>query len=437
MNRQQVRGLEEWLEHIAQVHPREIELGLERIRAVAQRLELGRPAKTVITIAGTNGKGSSAIGLTRVLGDSGARVACYTSPHLERFNERYLFNLDGTECLAEDSALCEAFERIEQARGSISLSYFEHATLAALLLFGACELDYAVLEVGLGGRLDAVNLIDADLTVISSIDLDHQEWLGNDREAIGREKAGILRPAVPLFYGEAAIPNSVAARSSELNCELILRDRDFSLTETEGNRFDFHGRHVRCSLAELSIPHASAALVLVISEWLELSVEAAARSLESLRIPGRLEQRMGPGGQPVLLDVAHNPAAARLLASRLAELVARQQPARVACLLAVLADKDVEGIVSALVEHIDIWYISQVEGPRALTAGETQHRVQKLLDDSSWAGELPAVSSYSSVSEAFRQAMVDLGEQDLLLVVGSFLTVANVRRVTAANESRG
>ncbi len=219
--------LADWLAWQETLHPNVIDLGLERVASVASRMGLGRPANTVITVAGTNGKGSCVALLESILDAAGYRVGVYSSPHLLRYNERV--RVCGQE--VDDAALCAAFERIDQARGATSLTYFEFGTLAALEIFAQADLDVAVLEVGLGGRLDAVNIVDADVALITSIDIDHVEWLGPDRESIGREKAGILRPAMPAVYGEADPPRSVLAQAESLAAPLHCLERDYRYSE--------------------------------------------------------------------------------------------------------------------------------------------------------------------------------------------------------------
>ena len=458
-------NLSQWLDHIAAVHPQNIELGLGRIHQVALRLGLGRPAATVFTVAGTNGKGSTAVAIEAILLASGLRTGCYLSPHIERFNER--FRINGVDC--DDAAICAALARverarIEQARGEISLSYFEFATLAALALFNDANLgaglDAAILEVGLGGRLDAVNIIDADVAVITNIALDHEAWLGNTREAIGAEKAGILRPAAPLVYGEAELPESIARRARELAAPLYLSGRDFGIEREHGawcwwgskagkqDRLD--GLELPEPLPETSTSTSTATAThsLELPGLLPDSLTAMATAIQAVRcsplpvsgaairaaqriratqphggLPGRLEMRRDAGsGLPVLLDVAHNPAAAGRLAAGIAELRG-SIGGEVAVVLAMLADKRIEGFAAALGPLVDVWYIAGIDEPRAMTPQEQARRLRQCLPDAD-------IAMLESVPEAWRAAT--RSEAKLVVVTGSFHTVAAVRHLTAA-----
>ncbi|MHB8822064.1 MAG: bifunctional tetrahydrofolate synthase/dihydrofolate synthase, partial [Pseudomonadaceae bacterium] len=314
------RGLVDWLSYLEQLHPSTIDMGLERVREVAQRLGLGRPARKVITVTGTNGKGSSCAFIASLLQAQGLSVGVYASPHLLRYNERV--RIGGLE--ADDDALCEAFEAVEQARENISLTYFEMGTLAALWLFQRAGLDAAVLEVGLGGRLDAVNLIDTDVAVITNIGLDHAEWLGDDRESVGFEKAGIFRPNVPAVCGDLEPPMSVLGQAERLAVPLRLRGRDYDLAsgiagwhwrgvDAAGKPLELH------DLPLLSLPMENAALALQVYALLDLpwQPETLAKALQQTRISGRFDRRaIRWNGRTLnlLLDVAHNPHAASYLA---------------------------------------------------------------------------------------------------------------------------
>ena len=450
-------NLSQWLDHIAAVHPQNIELGLGRIHQVALRLGLGQPAATVFTVAGTNGKGSTAVAIEAILLASGLRTGCYLSPHIERFNERIRIN--GVDC--DDAAICAALARverarIEQARGEISLSYFEFATLAALSLFNDANLgaglDAAILEVGLGGRLDAVNIIDADVAVITNIALDHEAWLGSTREAIGAEKAGILRPAAPLVYGEAELPESIARHARELAAPLYLSGRDFGIEREHGawcwwgtkagKRDRLDGLELPKLLPETSTAKVAAIHGLELPRLLPDSLTSMATAIQAVRcsplpvsgaairaiqphggLPGRLEMRRDAGsGLPVLLDVAHNPAAAGRLAAGIAELRG-SLGGKVAVVLAMLADKRIEGFAAALGPLVDVWYIAGIDEPRAMTPQEQARRLRQCLPDAD-------IAMLESVPEAWRAAT--RSEAKLVVVTGSFHTVAAVRHLTAA-----
>ncbi len=419
--------LKAWLAHIATLHPRMIDLGLDRVRRVAERMGLASPSPFVFTIAGTNGKGSTLAALEAILSHSGLRVGCYLSPHLERFNER--IRLAGVEC--DDDAICAALADVEHAREGDSLSYFEFATLAALGIFSRASLDALVLEVGLGGRLDAVNIVDADCALISNIELDHQDWLGSCREQIGAEKAGILRKRIPLVYGEETPPASIARRAQALEAPLYRLGREYGARQAAG-AWCWWGRRqnetIRLEGLEpprLPLPAMAAALQAAQLSALPITEAGIRAAQRQAALPGRLELRRDPAAsRPVLLDVAHNPAAARLLARKIAEVRAGLETgARVAAVLAILADKDGAGILRALSAAVDVWYIAQVEDPRAMPASDLLALLRR---------ELPGARAEAArdVKRAYRMA-VDAGA-DLLVVTGSFHTVAAARGLTAA-----
>ncbi|MYC61119.1 MAG: bifunctional tetrahydrofolate synthase/dihydrofolate synthase [Gammaproteobacteria bacterium] len=425
-------NLSAWLAHIATVHPCAMELGLERVRTVAEKMGLARPAPFVFTIAGTNGKGSTLAAIEAILLGSGLRTGSYMSPHLERYNER--IRLGGIEC--EDEAICAALAEVEQARDGVSLSYFEFSTLAALNVFAGERLDALLLEVGLGGRLDAVNIIDADVALITNIELDHQEWLGGNRELIGAEKAGILRPGAPLIYCDVDPPASVTKRAGELGAPVYRHGSDFGAS-IDTRKWSWWGRNADGEvqiggLEKPGLPLASmsAALQAVHLSPLPLSEKGIRGVQLEAGLPGRLEScRDRAGGLPVLLDVSHNPAAARLLSDRIAEFRTGREPrGKVAAVLAALADKDIEGMAAALSAQVDVWYIAEVEDSRGMAAAELRLRLTRSLPGA-------AISAADSVASAYRQA-VDSGS-DLVVVTGSFHTVAAVRPLTTAGGSPG
>ncbi len=429
--------LPHWLDHIALAHPREIDLGLDRVREVAGRMGLARPAPVVFTVAGTNGKGSTVAALEAILLASGLRTGAYLSPHIERFNER--FRVHGAECA--DESICAALARVEQARAANPLTYFEFATLAALSIFARAELDCVVLEVGLGGRLDAVNIVDADVALITNIALDHQHWLGGTREAIGAEKAGILRPDAPLVYGEAEAPVSITRRAAELGAPLWRKERDFG-AEIGGGTWSWWGRAGDGSAVRLEgleapeLPLAAMAAAIQALCIAPLPSFAAAddggiRAAQSgihaaqraAALPGRLEWRRDCAtGLPVLLDVAHNPAAAGRLAGKIAAARAANSPGgKVAAVLAMLADKDIEGFAAALEGVVDVWYIAGIDDSRALSAAEQAQRLRRRLPGAE-------VAVAESVAEAWRAAVASGAE--FAVATGSFHTIAAVRPLT-------
>ncbi len=419
-------SLDFWLHHIQSVHPREIELGLERVRLVAARLDLCEAGQTWVIVAGTNGKGSTVAALEALLLASGRSTLAYTSPHVERFNERY--RLCGTD--VGDEALVQALRAVDGAREGIVLSYFEFATLAALYLAQQGRPDVALLEVGLGGRLDAVNIVTGDITLITNISLDHQDWLGYDVDSIAAEKAGILRPGVPLIYADREPNPVILARAEAEGAPLIRLGREFDYCESSGGRWSWTGQSLQgreVSLNELprtDIALVNAALALQAMHLLAapLSLECAQEALAGLQLAGRIERRVdSDSGTPVLLDVAHNPASAALLATHLESFLASQAQAMpVALVLAVMADKDIEGIWTALESWVDICYIAQSEGPRCMSVGEAESRLRKMQGRS-------VIIPYTNVSQAYRSACERMAAAGLVVVTGSFLTVAAVR----------
>jgi dihydrofolate synthase/folylpolyglutamate synthase len=359
--------LADWLDYIDGQHPSSIALGLERVREVATRLQLAAPARRSIVVGGTNGKGSTVAFIEAIARAAGWKVGSYTSPHLLRYNERV--RIDGAE--VEDAALCAAFAAVEAARGDIALTYFEYGTLAALWLLQRANLDLAVLEVGLGGRLDAVNLVDADVAVITTVDIDHADWLGDDRESIGAEKAGIIRAWKPLVLGETDPPSSVLRRAYQLGANAIRGGSDFFYQPIDAQHWRW--RDVGCRI-DLPMPALSApvqlqnaATAIAALRALDKPVPRAAwaQGVANAAVRGRL-QRFARGGIQVLVDVGHNPQAARALASALrAESCAGVTHA----VYAALTDKDVVGVVEALLAEVGCWYLAGLDGSRGQSAG--------------------------------------------------------------------
>jgi len=407
------RNLDAWLAWMEANHPRQIELGLDRIATVAARLALCIE-QPVVTVGGTNGKGSCVAFLEAILGAAGYRVGAYTSPHLLRYNERV--RIDGV--LVGDEQLCAAFRAVEGALGPVSLTYFEFGTLAALWLFQQQALDVVILEVGLGGRLDAVNLIDTDVAVLTTIDLDHQDWLGSDREAIGFEKAGIFRGGKPAICVDPEPPQSVIDHARQCGAEWMALGEAFTLVRA-GDTWQWRGDelprpawYLDLPVPRLPLPSAAAALAAL--HCLPLAVdEAAIRSgLENAMLPGRF-QRIEHAGVEIILDVAHNPQAARWLAQRLENEPAK--PTR--AVFALMADKDLSGVLEPLLAPIDGWRLGDLpDNPRALPARDlaAQLRARGVAD----------VRCSGSVGEAFAQALAELGAGGRLVVFGSFFTVA-------------
>lgn len=407
--------LEDWLAWQETLHPSAIDLGLERPGQVLARMGLDKPAPVVITVAGTNGKGSSVAMLESILLAAGFRVGCYTSPHLLRYNER--IRIDAIE--VDDAALCESFERIDRARGDISLTYFEFGTLAALDIFFLAGLDVAVLEVGLGGRLDAVNLIDADLALITAIDLDHASWLGNDRETIAREKAGIMRPDRPAVCSDANPPRSLIACAAELGTPLYCLGRDYAVQKsTEGWQWQVSDD------APLALPppalrgtfqlHNAAGVLMalhLLRERLPLSPSQIRQGLLTTRLPGRFE--LTPGEVVEITDVAHNPQSAVALAENLRQLPVE---GRTLAVVAMLADKDQAAVVAAMAPVIDVWYVAGLDVPRGGDAASLAAVVEQVT------GTGPSMAA--TVQDALLQVRTTARPGDRIVIFGSFYTVA-------------
>ena len=375
------RSLGEWLAYLEQLHPSAIDMGLERSQNVLARLALGKLAPRVVTVTGTNGKGSTCAFVAAMLRAQGLKVGVYSSPHLLRYNERVL--IDGQE--ASDERLCEAFAAVEAARGEISLTYFEMGTLAAFWLFYQSKLDAVVLEVGLGGRLDTVNVVDADLALVTSIGVDHVDYLGDTRECVAFETAGIFRAGKPALCGDLDPPQPLLDKAQELAAPLYLRGRDFDLasgdaawhwrgTTADGGRVELRD----LPLLDLPMENATLALQAYLLMGLPWDAGQIRQALLDTRITGRLDRRqLNWQGKPVelLLDVGHNPHAAAYLARRLA---ARPPKGRRLAVFGLLADKDLQGVVEPLQGLVDDWAVAPLDTPRSRPAAELANALTNL-----------------------------------------------------------
>lgn len=414
--------LADWLRWQETLHPNAIALGLERVQAVYQRVGERAPASRVITVAGTNGKGSSVAMLEAILIAAGYRVGVYTSPHLLRYNERIRIAGEAVT----DTRLCEVFERIDQARGVLSLTYFEFATLAALVLFADARLDVAVLEVGMGGRLDAVNIIDADVALITPIDIDHGAWLGDSREAIAREKAGILRAGHPAVCSDPAPPVSLLEQAAEQASPLYCLDRDFSVipTATGWDWVSAARRRATLPLPALRGRHqldnaAGVMMVLaLLAGCLPVGQAEVRQGLLSVQLPGRFQVLAGEVTR--ILDVAHNPHGARALARQLSSYPC---PGRTRAVVGMLADKDCRGIFAALLAQVDEWHLAGLAVPRGATAPQLADALAGVCADHIGQGRA-AVYCYPDVAAACVGAGAQAQTGDRLLIFGSFHTVA-------------
>lgn len=412
------RSLADWLSYLEQLHPSAIDMGLERSREVAQRLGLTKLAPRVITVTGTNGKGSTCAFLASLLQEQGLKVGVYSSPHLLRYNERV--QIAGVE--ASDAMLCQAFAVVEAARGETSLTYFEMGTLAAFWLFQQAGLDALVLEVGLGGRLDAVNLVDADVALVTSIGIDHADWLGDTRESVAFEKAGIFRAGKPALCGDLEPPQPLLDQVALLDTPFYLRGRDYDLSVGEQGwswyGLNHLGEVLRLEqLPLLDLPMENAALALQAYAVLQLPWQAHSliSALQRTRVTGRLDRRMlnwQGKSLTLLLDVGHNPHAAEYLAQRLAS---RPLQGKRLAVFGLLADKDLLGVVTPLLSEIAAWAVTALPTSRTRSAAE----LQACLYNSA-----AAVTAHASVQAALETQCMQAESGDEILLFGSFYCVA-------------
>ncbi|MEQ9888189.1 bifunctional tetrahydrofolate synthase/dihydrofolate synthase [Pectobacterium zantedeschiae] len=406
-----------WLHYLEHLHAQAIDLGLDRVKQVAKHLQLLQPAATIFTVAGTNGKGTTCCTLESILLAAGLRVGVYSSPHLVRYTERV--RIQGNEL--SEAQHTQAFADIEAGRGAVSLTYFEFGTLSALQLFKQANLDVVILEVGLGGRLDATNIVDADVSVVTSIAIDHTDWLGNDRESIGREKAGIFRQGRPAVVGEPDMPGTIADVAAEKDALLRRRGRDweFSVQRETWSWQDKLRELSRLPLPNVPLPNAATALAALHYSSLNVSEDAIRQGLRRAALPGRFQ--IVQESPRLILDVAHNPHAAAYLAKRLAEL---PKTGKARAVIGMLSDKDIAGTLAHLTPLIDEWYCAPLEGPRGATAQQiTEH--------------LTRSQSFPDVVTAWQQAMSEATEQDIVIVCGSFHTVAHVMEALDEEKANG
>lgn len=415
--------LAEWLAWQEQLHPSEIELGLARVTAVYRRLEPAQRPPVVITVGGTNGKGSSVALLAAIYQAAGYRVGCYTSPHLLRYTERIRIN--GAE--VEEQALCAAFDRVDAARGATSLTYFEFGTLAALDIFNRADLDVVILEVGMGGRLDAVNIIDPDVALITNVALDHQDWLGEDREQIAFEKAGILRAQRPAVFGEADMPRRLAEIVKEKAVPLRCFGRDFGYERSGGQWRWWGAARARDALplpalrGEFQLQNAAAVLMVLelLHERLPVAQQSIREGLLQVRVPARFQ--VFPGPVPQILDVAHNPHAAATLAQNLRTT---ECLGRTIAVMGMMRDKDIAEVIRLVAGEIDVWHVGGLALARAATGEELRAAFAK-------AGVEAVVHAHPDIVSAYRQALEQARPADRLVIFGSFYVVAAVLPILA------
>jgi len=414
--------LSDWLTWLETLSPSEINLGLERVQLMLERLHLPRPTQ-VLLIAGTNGKGSSVAMTDALLRASGQRVGAYTSPHISRYNERIVVN----GVAASDAEIVAAFENIEAVRGDTELTYFEFGTLAAVVVFAAAELDVWVLEVGLGGRLDATNAISPTASLITNISLDHCDWLGDDVETIAAEKAGVMRRGVATVFGATDVPDAIKAQAEKTAATLLLAGRDFEFQLGEDREWSWRGPSGQLQglqlpglAGEFQTGNAAAVLALLDVAGFAGAIDAELinRVLPKVSLAGRL-QRLVSDGQEWLIDVAHNPAAAEVLASTLDSMESSGESAGTTiAIVGLLNDKDVAGVIGPLAEQVDTWIAVTAASDRAVAANELARQISNITGKAC----LVAGSPLDAVEFARRNA----SENDRILATGSFFTVGPI-----------
>ncbi|MEY2888923.1 MAG: hypothetical protein RIQ30_520 [Pseudomonadota bacterium] len=412
-------SLDQWLSHLETAHPVGIDMGLARITRVKESLGL-KFACPVITVGGTNGKGSTCAFLESILLAAGYKVACHTSPHLLRFNERARMN--GAD--VSDADLLKAFERVEQARCRLSdpptLTYFEFTTLAIMDIFANASVDTVILEVGMGGRLDAVNIVDADCAIVTSIDLDHMAYLGNTREAIAFEKAGIFRTKAIAICGDPIPPASLINHANAIGADLWLMGKDYSFTGDQqqwgwtgrGKRFSGLGYPALRGANQLLNASAVIAALIALHDRLPVSAQDIRNGLALVELPGRFQ--VLPGRPTVVLDVAHNPHAAATLAESIEAMAYHPYTYAV---FGAMADKDIDGVLKPLLNTVDYWYCTDLPTPRAASASDLAKRLRAFNKEA---------LVFMDPGAAYQAALDKAGEGDRILVFGSFYTVSGV-----------
>jgi dihydrofolate synthase/folylpolyglutamate synthase len=417
-------NLPDWLALLESRHAETyIDMGLDRVRAVKERMGL-KFACPVIMVAGTNGKGSTCAMLESMLLHAGYRVGLYIKPHFLQFNERARVNGEN----ASDEALVEAFNAVESVRGEVPLTYFEFTTLAIMHLLSKSAIDVAILEVGLGGRLDAVNVIDADVSIVTSIDIDHKEYLGETREEIGLEKAGIFRPGKAAICSDPMPPKSLIKYAEDIGADLWLLGRDFNY-QGDKQQWSYGGRNQRRnSLAYPALRGANqllnAAAALAALEALRLQLPAGAQEVRTglalVELPGRFQ--VLAGRPTIIYDVAHNPHAAATLAQNLGNMGFHPFTYAV---FGIMQDKDIDAVIAPLAQYVDHWCVADLPSPRSAKASELVEKLETLRPAGASSDEFSA-SAFANPGEAFANAISRAGESDRIVVFGSFYTVAGV-----------
>ncbi len=413
-------NLTDWLGYIESIHPSTIDLTLERIKIVIERLNLDI-SFPILTVGGTNGKGSTCSILESIYREAGYKVACYTSPHFLNFNERIKIQT----LAVSDEVICEAFSRIESAREDVTLTYFEYGTIAAMIIFSEAHVDVAILEVGLGGRLDAVNVFDADCAIVTTVDLDHMDYLGHTREAIGFEKAGIYRTEKTSICGDFDPPQSLIKHAELIHADLKIIGKDFGY-EAHHDSFDFlidstfvMNLPLPKLQGDFQLANATNALMAVkaMEDKLPLTEISIQKGITLTLLPGRFQEvKKMPS---LILDVAHNPQAARSLSHNLKTHVV---PGKTIAVFSILKDKDIFGVINVLNLDIDDWFIAEIQNERAASIENISNTIQKI--------NLSAhIEAFKNIQEAYQFASKEVTRNDRIIVFGSFFTVADIMKI--------
>ena len=413
-------NLNDWIGYIESIHPSTIDLTLERIKIVIERLNLDI-SFPILTIGGTNGKGSTCSILESIYKEAGYKVACYTSPHFLHFNERIKIQA----VAVSDELICEAFSRIESAREGVTLTYFEYGTIAAMIIFSEAHVDVAILEVGLGGRLDAVNVFDADCAIVTTVDLDHMDYLGHTREAIGFEKAGIYRTEKTAIFGDFDPPQSLIKHAEVIHADLKIIGKDFGY-EVHHDSFDFlidSSFVMNLPLPKLQgdfqLANATNALMALkaMEDKLPLTEISIQKGITLTLLPGRFQEvKTMPS---LIFDVAHNPQAARSLSHNLKTHVVLGKTIAV---FSILKDKDIFGVIQVLNLDIDAWFIAEIQNERAASIENISNAIQKINPSAH-------IEAFKNIQEAYQFASKEVTRNDRIIVFGSFFTVADIMKI--------
>ncbi len=411
------KNLNEWLSYLEQLHPCEIELGLTRISKVAKELDLIHFDATVITVAGTNGKGTTCAFLEEILIQAGYKVGVYSSPHIQRYTERLRIN----HLELSESEHCQAFAKIEAARKDTSLSYFEYVTLGCLQLLKQAQCDFILLEVGLGGRLDATNMVESDISVVTTIGIDHIDWLGDDRDKIGFEKAGVFRAHKPAICGELNPPQSLKDYAEKISADIIYANQDFCF-EVEENSWSWTGKKTITGLSHTLMPMQNASTALAVIEALNLNIaDSLIRdSLQQAKLAGRLQKIETDDQFDIYLDVAHNPQSAQYLAEQIKQLSAdKDSNCRVFAIVGMLEDKDITGTFAQINNQLDDCSLISLDCYRGASSETLLKHYQASKNRQC------NVNCFGNVESAYKSVINKVSSSDIIVVFGSFYTVSD------------